>query len=426
MKQFNWDILLTLIKGKMVIPVIGSDLLNVNDNGTVMPLYDYFVKQLAKTLDLSDYDMPFWVFVQNYQENTYLNDILFTVFNEIPEDKIDFGPLNKLALITDFNFYISLSFDCFLERAIKNINRQKTVNRINYSKVARQLNNQLNENADIHIYKMFGTINPANNYAKTRQEFFDYAFDHLRDSQYADYLLKNIEDKKFLFIGCKLPSMVKPHFTYSLVANGIGGINNNTLFLAQNDQDFEYLHYLGVKAEIYQTPKQHANNAVEFVNELHRRWLQEQDRNNIQYEGDVYISYHENDKDIACELKNKLKSLGVSCICNTAEINLLQQNGLIEDQVSKCNVFIPIVSGSSVQSDDDNERHLIELNVAKYRHYLFNDESDTDSFIMPLFIEDSIDKSKMPEILTKINSYTNNNEFFINSILMKLEPINDD
>jgi hypothetical protein len=119
-----WDDLLNFIEEKRVIPIIGPELLKMETESGPRLFHDWLAEKLAAKLNIDTGRLP-----QPYS----LNDVVcwFLAAHGRREDtytrvrsilrEMDFAPpkaLTQLAQITDFQLYVSTTFDSFLENAI--------------------------------------------------------------------------------------------------------------------------------------------------------------------------------------------------------------------------------------------------------------------------------------------------------------------
>ena len=136
-----WDDLLNYIEERRVIPIIGPDLLRVQTDSGLRPLYVWLAEKLAARLSVDAASLP---------QPLSLNDVVcsylgqrgrreeaYTRVRSIMRE-VDFDPppaLKQLADITDFDLFVTTTFDPLLEKAI-NLQRyggQPTVEVIAYA-----------------------------------------------------------------------------------------------------------------------------------------------------------------------------------------------------------------------------------------------------------------------------------------------------
>jgi hypothetical protein len=119
-----WDDLLNFIEERRVIPIIGPELLTIETDAGSRLLYEWIAEKLAAKLNVDTTQLP-----QPYT----LNDVVcwflssrgrreeaYTRLRSILREA-NFAPppaLRRLAQITDFNLFVTTTFDPLLEQAI--------------------------------------------------------------------------------------------------------------------------------------------------------------------------------------------------------------------------------------------------------------------------------------------------------------------
>ena len=129
-----WDDLLNFIEEKRVIPIIGPELLKVDTDTGPRLLYDWLADKLAVKLNVDTQHLP-----QPYS----LNDVVcwqvashgrreeaYTRLRSILREATFAPPvaLKQLAQITDFDLFVTTTFDGYLEQAkVVVTNKSKSV-----------------------------------------------------------------------------------------------------------------------------------------------------------------------------------------------------------------------------------------------------------------------------------------------------------
>jgi hypothetical protein len=119
-----WDDLLNFIEEKRVIPIVGPELLQVETADGPRLLYDWLAEKLAARLNVDTSALPrpftlndvvcWFLSARGRREEAYVR--LRSIVREA-----NFQPpraLRRLAAITDFDLYVSTTFDPLLESAI--------------------------------------------------------------------------------------------------------------------------------------------------------------------------------------------------------------------------------------------------------------------------------------------------------------------
>ena len=119
-----WDDLLSFIEEHRVIPIVGPDLLQVDTGSGPRLLLDWVAEKLAARLSVNTRELPehytlndvvcWFLAARGRREEAYVR--LRSIIKEA-----NFLPsvaLRRLAAITDFDLFVSTTFDPLLETAI--------------------------------------------------------------------------------------------------------------------------------------------------------------------------------------------------------------------------------------------------------------------------------------------------------------------
>ena len=175
-----WEGLLLQIEEQRVIPIIGPELLTVQLPGGAVPLYRWAAKRLAELLGVSIDDLP---------DNFSLNDIVcrhlgargdvgdvYIALATImlgAEFKVPTA-LDQLASITDFNLYVTTTFDWLLAEALKAARRGIVPQVISYSpKKPVDLPAPKERLLSPTIYQLFGKVSAAPEYAVSDEDLLE-------------------------------------------------------------------------------------------------------------------------------------------------------------------------------------------------------------------------------------------------------------
>src|SRR6188472_2756809 len=126
-----WDDLLNFIEERRVIPIIGPELLRIEVDGQSRMLLDWLAEKLAKRLSVDVAGLPPPVSLNDvvccYLGQRGRREEAYTRLRSILRE-VEFEPplaLRQLAQITDFDLFVSTTFDPLLERAV-NLERHGT------------------------------------------------------------------------------------------------------------------------------------------------------------------------------------------------------------------------------------------------------------------------------------------------------------
>ena len=119
-----WDDLLNYIEERRVIPIIGPDLLRVQTDRGLRPLYEWLAEKLATKLSVDTAGLPLPLTVNDvmccYLGQHGRREEAYTRVRSIMREATFEPPqaLRQLARITDFDLFVTTTFDPLLENAI--------------------------------------------------------------------------------------------------------------------------------------------------------------------------------------------------------------------------------------------------------------------------------------------------------------------
>ncbi len=119
-----WEDLLNYIEEKRVIPIVGPELLTVETEDGVKPLYEWLAGRLATRLSVDTRTLPQPLslndVVCHYLGNRGRREEAYTRLRSIMREAALQPPLalRQLAQITDFDLFVSTTFDPLLEQAV--------------------------------------------------------------------------------------------------------------------------------------------------------------------------------------------------------------------------------------------------------------------------------------------------------------------
>ena len=119
-----WDDLLDYIEDRRVVPIVGPELLKVDTDAGPRLLYDWLAEKLAGRLDVDTSLLPAAYTLNDvvcwFLASRGRREEAYTRLRALLRDA-NFAPpraLSQLAQITDFDLFVSLTFDPLLEQAI--------------------------------------------------------------------------------------------------------------------------------------------------------------------------------------------------------------------------------------------------------------------------------------------------------------------
>ncbi len=404
-----WRQLIDDIEDRLVVPVIGPELLVVNAGGEDALLSDYLARELAANLELS----------QPLPPARSLNELVSEFLRRPGSDPEDLyrgvrqilrhhccltpEPLKKLAAISHFDVYISTTFDCLLEQAL-NEQRFGGAARTRSLAYSRKRNpddlpaeylERSHDGADPLVYYLFGKLGPRDDYALMEDDILHFCHRlQSRDHQPSN-LFDLLQNKNILALGCGFPGWLTRFFLAAAkgdkyITDGARGVVADHA----SAQDPGLVLFL----ERRKTAVYEAGDAVAFVDSLHRQWMERfgtpspaasreaAPADLPEFKPDsVFLSYASEDRAAAQIIRDALEQAGVNVWFDQRR---LESGDVFEEKIlrniERCSVFIPVIS-----------RHV----TISGRRFFFEEwdkaarESrrwpDDDPYIQPIVIDDT-------------------------------------
>lgn len=400
MDLFDDNIFLESVRKNEVIPVIGSDLILVEFDHKIIPLYSYLTQKLGSKLKIDPKSLNFREFVLEYKEHTSLFDrAIRTVFQEILNENILITDhLSKLARITGFSFYISTTFDRIFESVLEKErgNKNQNIRILDYSFPLKAMGAEANPNEgnqELNVIKILGSLQ-SDMCAITDVEILEYIFSlKNEESMIRNMLFDQIKGKILLFLGCDFSNWLLRFFV-RILANEPFVMCKTDKIIADN-----YAHkdpkismfFSHFKTQIISFSDEEYKNPVVFINDFYGKWT-EYYKNSIpkRYQGLVFLSYSHQDKEKIIPVRNEMLANGIDVWFDENKLesgdNYKQK---INDQIRNCNLFIPFISQSSVL-DPSSYAYSVEWDLAIARRKVRESDNDFNSFIHPVIIDDTL------------------------------------
>lgn len=346
----NWKSFIYNLTAGNIIPVIGNDLsLLKGENETPVPLYDYITKKLLEIEDISDPNQSISEIVLG---NPQIASTIKSIYEQIEEDRFYTRSLEKLAEITDFKFYVSTTVDDLLVKAIRKVRKYKEkdskLNVINYSL---QGKSPKIVKPKVTVFNLLGNLCELKHSAIDEEEmleyFFSIAWKENEDHPQADYFIRCVSDKSFLFIGCDFPDWLM-RFVIRILSNRRikDQTFNDYIVVDTGKEHLKLKNFLDLcKKDFVVISGEGTHNTEVFVDQLHKKWMdKKKEDKHMKYEGSVFLSYFHQDETDAEDLKNALEKEGIDVWFDKDDLREGEHKKRIWDAIDRCKIFIPIIS----------------------------------------------------------------------------------
>ena len=274
-----WEDLLNFIEERRVIPIIGPELLTVETETGPRLLYDWIAEKLAAKLSVDTAQLP-----QPYT----LNDVVcwflssrgrreeaYTRLRSILRDA-NFAPplaLRQLAQITDFDLFVTTTFDPLLEQAInaERFGGAQSTEVIAYApnRVA-DLPTEREQLQRPVVYHLLGRLSASPTYVISDEDTLEFICALQSEHLTPEKLFHELEHNHLLFIGSSFTNWLARLFLRMAKRHRLSDPRDVGEVLADNHSGRDgrlmaFLQQVSVRTRIY-------SGAEKFVDELHRRW----------------------------------------------------------------------------------------------------------------------------------------------------------
>jgi hypothetical protein len=376
MNERSWGRLLKSIDDGLVVPVIGAQVLK-NERGDVLQ------KLIAQRL-LSYYDEPddcpltpsyeLCEVVSRLKANHNLQDLYADVHDAIEqltsgEDFTIPEPVRKIAAISSFRLFVTLTSDDLLARCLR---ARCAANEIVYSPYLPTSEGSdlpkdwLSRQGEAQLLYLFGKSRPAPMFAIHDEDYLEYVHNIIaRGSHVPLKFLEELQQRSLLLIGCSFPEWMCRFF--------LRLTNQGRLSEAQRKREWLIGEQALDKSLIYflqsfsgGTEMLSDISSEAFIDELHRRWLarySDQEEVSLANNESVprgvifFISYcRATDLPAAEKLFESLKSLGVAPTEIWFDRTAIEPGQDFHDRILEgirsCRYFIPLISQSADNLDE--------------------------------------------------------------------------
>jgi hypothetical protein len=398
-----WEDLLSFIEERRVIPIVGPQLLIVTIGGRPRLLYDVLAERLAARLNVDTRELP---------ERYSLNDVvcLFLAHRGRREEAyvrlrgvlkdLEVEPpaaLRQLAAITDFDLFVSTTFDPLLEAAIN-------LTRFDGAHSTEVLSYAPNRVTDLPVererltrptvYHLFGKISASPTYVISDEDLLEYLCALQNEHLAPERLFYELEHNHLLVIGGSLGNWVARLFLRMAKRQRLSAPRDVGEVLAEDligeePRLVSFLQQVSVHTRIYR-------GAERFVTELHDRWQAR--RKPLGAEADptrflppvrempenaVFISYAREDLPAVNRIKAGLEAAGITTWFDLERLEIGDDyDRKVQRNIARCSYFIPVIS-------QNTERRLEAYFRREWSYALDRSRNMADGalFILPVTID---------------------------------------
>jgi hypothetical protein len=401
-----WDDLLSFIEERRVIPIVGPELLQVSTERGPRLLYDWLAEKLAARLNVDVTALPqpytlndvvcWFLAARGRREEAYVRvrSILKDAIFEPPE------ALRRLAAITDFDLFVSTTFDTLLESAIN-------LQRFDGAPSTEVLSYSPNRVIDLPserdrlqrpvVYHLFGRLSASPTYVISDEDLLEFICALQSEHLAPEKLFHELEHSHLLFIGSNFTNWLARLFLRMAKRQRLSDPRDVGEVLAddhssEDDRLMGFLQQVSVRTRIYV-------GAERFVTELHERWQARRKPAPAPAHGGaaarflpparempdnaVFISYAREDLTAVQLIKAGLEAAGITTWFDFDRLESGDDyDRKIQRNIARCSYFIPVVSATTQRRLEGYFRREWSYAIDRVRNM-----ADGALFILPVSID---------------------------------------
>jgi hypothetical protein len=417
-----WEDLLNFIEERRVIPIIGPELLQVETETGPRLLLDWVAEKLAVRLNVDTAELP---------QPCTLNDVVcwflasrgrreeaYTRVRSIFRDA-NFAPplaLRQLAQITDFDLFVTTTFDPLLEQAINLERFQGAQSTEVIAYAPNRVVDLPSEREKLQrpvVYHLLGRLSASPTYVISDEDTLEFICALQSEHLTPERLFHELEHNHLLFIGSSFTNWLARLFLRMAKRHRLSDPRDVGEVLAddhsgKDERLMDFLQQVSVRTRVY-------SGAEKFVDELHRRWMTRHKPGEViplsgpqrflppereMPDNAVFISYAREDLPAVQRLKAGLDAAGV-----TTWFDLDRLEGgddydrKIQRNIVRCSYFVPIVSATTQRRLEGYFRREWSYAIDRARNI-----ADSALFILPVCIDDTdVAAAQVPDKFKALN-----------------------
>jgi TIR domain/SIR2-like domain len=397
---FDWDDVLLRLRERGVVPVVGRELLTLNGNPPEL-LDHRLARELAKELkvalpagldrpSVADVAFLHLAEIKKRTSNALYSKLKLVLDRVVPQWPMP-EPLSQLASITDFPLFVTTTTDGLLQRAVTSVSRGTSNHAFSLRAPVEDLSTSDLLSAGRSVYNLFGRASAFPDYAVTEEDILEFICT-LQSPKRPARLFDVLAQNDLLFLGVGFPDWLARFFIRTMSAERLsaGRDNLDVLVDARICQDGGLVVFL----RQYEKAVVAGLSTTDFVQELHRRWSEGQDRQvpvspphvRPMASGDVFISYAREDRDVVQQIVATLEAEDIGVWVDDQELQAGENwQRTIDRNIGSASLFVPVLSRNTKNIAEGYFRR--EWNRAAERAERFRPDV---VFILPVVIDSEV------------------------------------
>jgi len=401
-----WEDLLNYIEEKRVIPIVGPELLKVQTETGPRLLQEWLAEKLAARLnvDTAPLATPLalndvvcsYLAHRGRREEAYtrLRTIMRESAFEVPL------PLRQLAEITDFNLYVTMTFDPLLEMAVNQVRFGGAANTEVIAYAPNRVADLPVERDDLQrpvVYHLLGRLSASPTYVISDEDMLEFVCALQSEHLTPEKLFHALEHNHLLVIGSDFSNWLARLFLRMTKRRRLSDPRDVGEILADNHSLTDvrlvsFLQQVSVRTRMF-------SGAEAFVAELHRRWMARRGGSvpatgssaparflaptREMPENAVFISYAREDLPAVQKLKAALDAAGIATWFDMDRLESGDDyDRKIRGNIARCSFFLPVVSATTQRRHEGYFRREWSYAVDRTRGM-----ADGAVFVLPVCID---------------------------------------
>ena len=419
-KDSIWDRLLDSLDERSVIPIVGPDLLQLEIDGNTTLLDLYIARRLAENYSLPVDSLPGdralnYVVCQLTRRRKDHYSICEDIFQIMKE--ASFRPsksLRQLAEITDFNLFVSTTFDSLLEKAINEVRFGGTPGTMSIAYSPKRVDDLPASKDKLlkpTVYYLMGKLSASGAYVISDEDLLEQVCDLQSPARRPERLFDELKKNHLLMLGVDYSDWLVRIFLRTAKGGRLSASATQGIFEILADsktrQDaglVSFLVHFSSQTRVFRT-----GGAVEFVDELWSRWRErhpdatfakEQPLGSDMPRNAIFISYSREDLAAVQELKAGLEAAGLPVWFDQQSLKPGDNfNPQIEQFIARsCSCFIPVISGHTERKQEGFFRREWNMALERDRGIHF-----TRKFIVPVVVDATAEPAVVPPRFSQLN-----------------------
>jgi hypothetical protein len=400
-----WEDLLSFIEERRVIPIVGPELLQVTTDRGPRLLLDWVAEKLAGRLNVNVRELPqpytlndvvcWFLAARGRREEAYvrLRSIIKDANFEPP------AALRRLAAITDFDLFVTTTFDSLLEGAINQVRFGGTPSTDVLSYSPNRVIDLPSERDRLQrpvVYHLFGKLAASPTYVISDEDLLEFICALQSEHLAPEKLFHELEHSHLLFIGSNFTNWLARLFLRMAKRQRLSDPRDVGEVLADDhsssdDRLMSFLQQVSVRTRIYM-------GAERFVDELHARWQARRKPASVgaapapvrflppareMPDNAVFISYAREDLPAVQQIKAGLEAAGITTWFDMDRLEVGDDyDRTIQRNIARCSYFIPVVSATTQRRLEGYFRREWSYAMDRVRNM-----ADGALFILPVSID---------------------------------------